>query len=289
MANIYGVQFDEVNDYFNITDDAALDIIIASGSQFYAFWLEVDDNSGSFFQYFFSNGTFGGANTVNAFVNEASGGTPNIYRVVTGDTDANSAVESFPTGYVFIVIQYNTNGKLELVMCDEAGTASRTISATDQTENISSNTWNMGRRTDGNSDRYYGGKIFNFVKGSTLLTNTQIENLASDFLNYDPTDEFTPDLYFPMNEGTGTTITDDVIGLTASGIGFPGDDSQWTLEGTTVTVTVTGTAVPTQTEADIVTGGKTIILTLTGDTFVTGTTSEDGIAAGSLSDIPSNA
>lgn len=47
---------------------------------------------------------------------------------------------------------------------------------------------------------------------------------------------------------------------------------------------ITGTAVPTQTEADIVTGGKTIILTLTGDTFVTGTSSEDGIAGGSDSD-----
>jgi len=33
-------------------------------------------------------------------------------------------------------------------------------------------------------------------------------------------------------------------------------------------ISVTGTAVPTQTEADIVTGGKTIILTLTGDTWV---------------------
>lgn len=54
---------------------------------------------------------------------------------------------------------------------------------------------------------------------------------------------------------------------------------------TGISVTVTGTAVPTQTEADIVTGGKTIILTLTGDTFVTGASSEDGIAAGSDSDI----
>jgi hypothetical protein len=52
-----------------------------------------------------------------------------------------------------------------------------------------------------------------------------------------------------------------------------------------ISVTVTGTAIPTQTEVDIVTGGKTIILTITGDTFVTGTSSEDGIAAGSDSDI----
>jgi len=50
-------------------------------------------------------------------------------------------------------------------------------------------------------------------------------------------------------------------------------------------ITITGTSVPTQTEADIVTGGKTIILTLAGDTFVTGTSSEDGIAGGSDSDI----
>ena len=33
-------------------------------------------------------------------------------------------------------------------------------------------------------------------------------------------------------------------------------------------ITVTGTAIPTQTEADIVSGGKTIILTLNGDAFV---------------------
>jgi len=50
-------------------------------------------------------------------------------------------------------------------------------------------------------------------------------------------------------------------------------------------ITVTGTAVPTQTEADVVTGGKTIILTVAGDTFVTGSSSEDGIAGGSDSDI----
>lgn len=51
-----------------------------------------------------------------------------------------------------------------------------------------------------------------------------------------------------------------------------------------ITAAITGTATASITESDIVTGGKTVILTLTGDTFVTGTTSEDGIAAGSDSD-----
>jgi hypothetical protein len=50
-------------------------------------------------------------------------------------------------------------------------------------------------------------------------------------------------------------------------------------------ITLTGTAVPTQTEATTVSGGGTIILTLAGDTFVTGTSSLDGIAGGSDSDI----
>ncbi len=43
---------------------------------------------------------------------------------------------------------------------------------------------------------------------------------------------------------------------------------------------LTGTAVDGVDESDIVTGSETIIITLTNDTFVTGTTSEDGIAAG---------
>lgn len=50
------------------------------------------------------------------------------------------------------------------------------------------------------------------------------------------------------------------------------------------TAALTGTATSSINESDIVTGGKTVILTLTGDTFVTGTTSEDGIAGGSDSD-----
>jgi len=54
--------------------------------------------------------------------------------------------------------------------------------------------------------------------------------------------------------------------------------------GVAISAATTGTATASIDEDDITAGGKTIILTLTGDTFVTGTTSEDGIAAGSDSD-----
>ncbi len=38
--------------------------------------------------------------------------------------------------------------------------------------------------------------------------------------------------------------------------------------GAAISAAITGTAQPTQTEAEVVTGGKTIIITLTGDTWV---------------------
>lgn len=53
------------------------------------------------------------------------------------------------------------------------------------------------------------------------------------------------------------------------------------ITGGGTTVALTGTITSAADEAGIRDGGLTAILTLTGDTFVTGTTSEDGIAAGS--------
>jgi hypothetical protein len=66
--------------------------------------------------------------------------------------------------------------------------------------------------------------------------------------------------------------------LPSIGIVLEDNANQWVIPGggvfnaaqgvAAVTSVTTGTAVPTQTEADVVTGGKTIILTLTGDTWV---------------------
>jgi hypothetical protein len=86
------------------------------------------------------------------------------------------------------------------------------------------------------------------------------------------------------SHAAGTPVLTDTVGANnATGVNMPTDGSAWVDLGGSG-VTVTGTATPTQTEADIVVGGKTIILTLAGDTFVSGTTSEDAIAAGSDSD-----
>ena len=101
------------------------------------------------------------------------------------------------------------------------------------------------------NDRGFQDKLYWVYLSETVLSDAQMRSLQDD--PYQILKPKTPPIYFTPAGG--------------------------------ISVTVTGTAVPTQTEADIVTGGKTIILTLTGDTFVTGTSSEDGIAAGSDSDI----
>ena len=294
MANIYSVQFDEVNDFFDLQDNAAWDVSIAGVSQGYIGWLEIDDNSGANFQYFFSSGAFNAPNSVNCYINESGqGADANKFKITTqaagGTQDAVTTAQTFPTGKILYVAQFNsTNTRWEIVLCDEGGTAVRYTAAANVTNNVISSNWNLGRRQDANADRYYGGKVFNWAKFTGLLSNADVEALAADVLLYDRDlldTVATAEIFFPMNEGAGTTITDDVLGLIGTGTGFSG--SQWILEGSaggTTSVTA-GTAIPTQTEDDIIAGGKTITLTLIDDTFVTGSTSLDGIASGSDSDI----
>jgi len=76
----------------------------------------------------------------------------------------------------------------------------------------------------------------------------------------------------------------DVVGQdrgTGTGTSAPTIGAWEVVVGGILPINVTGTISTGVTESDIVTGGKTIVLTIAGtDTFVTGTTSEDAIAAG---------
>lgn len=234
MADTYGVQFDEVNDYFNLADNAAWDIVRADGSQFYAFWMDVQSNAGAVFQYFFSSGSFRATESINLFIPESSSSdSPNSFRATseTNTQDVTTAAQTFPTGRILVVYQYNaTTGNQELVLCDEGGSAVRYSATSSLSNDIVSSVWNLGRRADGNTSRYFGGIIFNLAKGTGFLSDANVTSLASDIFSYDRAllDTFaTTEIFFPMNEGTGQNITDDVLGLTGTGIGFPTDDSQW--------------------------------------------------------------
>jgi len=232
MANVYGVQFDRVNDYFDLGDDPAYDFT-CDGTQdsFYAFWIKVDDFSGNRFQYFFTNSTSTSPTGAYHLATDSSGNKVSVVVAGSGDVKSNSL--SNPSGYVYVVSQYKkTRDRMLITTCTEGGTAVTTEASGVMFNNTFGSTWNIGRRADGSSARYYGGLVYNMAKGNQLLSDSEIETLASDFLNYDPTDNaiFTPQIYFPMNEGAGTTITDTQLGLTGTGIGFP-SESHWVLEG----------------------------------------------------------
>jgi len=126
--------------------------------------------------------------------------------------------------------------------------------------------------------------IFGAARGDVTLTSYPTD--------YDDNQFFNPN----GNGGPGATISVASRDLTAAndnpGVFTIGAGTSWGA-GTLVikpaaagaTTALTGTMLAGGIdEDDITTGGKTIIITLTGDTFVTGTTSEDGIAGGSDSD-----
>lgn len=107
---------------------------------------------------------------------------------------------------------------------------------------------------------------------SSTATNSVLNATASDEIENDSGSASTVDLRAKSggsSDGGGTNIS----GITTDIYGQTRDGSTPTVGAfeivSAVTAALTGTITPSSPEADIVTGGKTIILTLTGDTLVT--------------------
>jgi len=179
------------------------------------------------------------------YLNEVNGEF--TFRPTSSGQAARLTYSPSPTNWILVCNQYDeATRRMQLTITPEGGSATRSIATSNLIGNNPSDTIpDIGRRKDGDSARYFGGKIghITVTDNSTYLSNAQLESLASSFLDYDPTTEFTPALDFPFNEGAGTTVTDTVKGLVLTGTGFTG--SEWTLEGTSggggITLSVTET------------------------------------------------
>jgi hypothetical protein len=150
----------------------------------------------------------------------------------------------------------------------------------------------LGVRDSGSQIQFFNGELGEAGVWNVVLTQAEIDSLAtgvspllirpSSLIAYWPLiGRTSPEI--DIVGGFDQTVTGAtqaahprVIQPSAQIIQFP------TAAG--ISSTLTGTITATIDESDLVTGGNTVVLTLTGDTFVTGTTSEDGIAAGSDSD-----
>jgi len=234
MSNVYSLVFDEVITYLSSTSDPDWTMIRANGSKAYLFWVNMDDNSGSGFQYYYSSGSYGSAGSLNLYVVEGSDAF--VARPQNIGAQVRSSARTFPTGWCLVCHQYNRDTlKWEIAIVSEGSTVTRNISSDTLTNNQTLSAPNIGRRIDGSAERYWGGKMGSIAVTpyDTYLDDSTLEALATSFLDYDPTTAFAPVLNFPFNEGIGSTVTDTVKGLVLTGSGFAGDSSQWVLEGLT--------------------------------------------------------
>jgi hypothetical protein len=181
------ISFDESNDYYVITDSTGM--TLQDGDWCVGIWVRVTDNSGTQFQYNISNGTVGGTNTFNMFLVEDSQGGGNEgtwnVRVDPGTgTEANirtAVIGADSTWWLLICQRDDSADEIQLWSCKYAATATKEATASDTTwaSTVDGGDWHLGRRLDGDADRYYGGELGEFFKGDFALTQAEIESLAN--------------------------------------------------------------------------------------------------------------
>lgn len=227
------VDFGEGNttSYYTATDDAAL--TIPSGEFAICFWAHLDDNAGTAYQYLISTGGYGATPSLNIFwqeddVGDAADGTLNAFLVddaAAGPGQMISTTTDFVTGgeLWFFVFQ-RTGSQYELWSCAR-GSGDATLEDTGTLGSPSTSNggaWNIGRRSDGESARYFeehAGEIAFF--SGTSFSEVQIEAMAEGEQTYTEIGH-SPDAYWSMNTAADTA-DDSGNGHDLSSNGSPSD------------------------------------------------------------------
>ena len=154
------MQFDEVDDHVVISDFAMTTDFSVS------FDIKIDDNSGSLFQYIYSHGAVGTANSLNIFLLEDSHGTdPNMLRTNfadINDTPSNTALEFDASSIIgdglwhTYTLTISSGGGASVYLDGVLKNSDGTLGgdAFDPTTDIY-----LGGREDLNVDRFFGGGL----------------------------------------------------------------------------------------------------------------------------------
>jgi len=181
--------FDEENDFINTTD-------FSYGPDFtISFWFNQAENTGSSYQYPFSHAGFDVVNSVNFLITEASGGSSIFPSSELGvcirdsdDATCNTGSEGLNSGFSVVdgywhlaLLLVNSSGSYLYVdgqLKDTSGNGGDPINpATDI---------NVGRRSDGESTRYFGGSIDELRIYNRSLSAEEIQELyMSNLRKYD--------------------------------------------------------------------------------------------------------
>jgi len=193
--------------YYSVPDSASL--TFPDSDWFLAFWTRVDDNSGSFFQYIFSNNNFAVANSLNIFLQETGAGVPNIWRVTTSTFSQPSSLAPGGDSKDRLVIVQRNGSNLELWFCEAHSTATKEFDSVYSDGAINGGVWNIGRRVDGNTDRYYEEHFGDIIKGSVTISQSQIELIARGVPITQIIDPSKIDVWFQFREASSQVV--DII------------------------------------------------------------------------------
>jgi hypothetical protein len=204
--------------YYSVADSSGL--TFPNGQWWFAFWARIDDNTGSAFQYLISNGGFLATSSFNIFLGEASA---SVYdgqwslaardgsgNYIPGQTDVEQMVStgsSYADGVDRLYVFQRTSSRFEFWSCTKNGTATLEDYSDDLNSvgAIDGGAWNIGRRTDGNSDRYFeehAGEIA-FTSGASL-SQAQIEAMAVGTQTVLQLGH-SPEAYWPLTDSDDTT------------------------------------------------------------------------------------
>jgi len=195
--------------YYSLPDSA--DWTFPDSDYFIYFWTRIDNNSGNFFQYIFSNNTFGSANSLNFGLSESGSANPNKWflGLPNDGTLYTSTNSPGADGNNKLVVVTRSGTTVRMYLCDENSTASLEITAT-SSEAANGGVVNIGRRVDGQAARYYKEHFGDCVKGSVALATTQIELLAKGVSPVDVIGFDNLDIWLQFHEATSQVV--DIIG-----------------------------------------------------------------------------
>ncbi len=217
---------DQTTRYYEVTDAAALDF--PNGPWCIGIWTRIDENAGADFNYLISNNTYNIADSFTLYLRQDAGsGNGGKWQLNSHDTAGNAwSIDSSSTPggdgkNRLIICQRAANSTGELHFC-VAGAAS-TLEGTDASVHgamVSTQNWDIGRRVDGHSTRYYEEHFGGYFRGNMTLTPDEITAIGQGVM---PWHFGALDWYLPFHQPSATVF--DLIGphnAVRQGASYPG-------------------------------------------------------------------
>lgn len=186
-----GVAFDEIDDYISISD------FDYTSSFTMSFWFNLNDNSGTSYQYLFSHGNFGVSNSLNVYFGEDNLSIAvdrNMLKNIFQDSNDATSTSGLDAGNLF------TDGNWHLYSISVGNYGGATVYLDGiqvaYMSILGGNSYNpvtnifLGSRSDQNISRFYGGKLDEF-----RISN---EPKNSDWIKTEYNNQMSPETFYSI-------------------------------------------------------------------------------------------